>query len=129
MSLTLLRKALLANASFSALCGVELLFWPAAVGALLGDLPLVALQVLGVGLLLFAAQLVWVATRREVDAVQVRMITWMDWGWVVATPVAMLLLGEYLIVSGYLLLVAIAGVVALCAYFQGMGLRQQLQAS
>ena len=116
---TTLRKALCANALFSLVCGLELLLLPATVAALLGDIPTLPLQVIGAGLLLFAAQLLWVASRTTVAPLQARLITWADWGW------AMLLLSERLALSGYLLLTAVAAVVALCAYFQGVGLQRE----
>ncbi len=122
---TTLRKALCANALFSLVCGLELLLLPATVAALLGDIPTLPLQVIGAGLLLFAAQLLWVASRTTVAPLQARLITWADWGWVAATPVAMLLLSERLALSGHLLLTAVAAVVALCAYFQGVGLQRE----
>lgn len=51
-----LRNALLFNAVFSFACGVALLAMPQTIAALLGEVPVMICQILGVGLVLFAGR-------------------------------------------------------------------------
>ena len=91
MPWTSLKSALLFNALCSTILGVILLFSPSAVAALMGEFNPLILMVLGAGLLLFAADVAWVATRKPISPLLAKMITTADAAWVVATPVVMIL--------------------------------------
>ena len=60
-------RVLLSNAAFGVLCGVICLVWARPLAVAFGGLPPLSLTVLGVGLLLFAAELAWIARRLQVE--------------------------------------------------------------
>lgn len=125
---TLLRNALLINATFSALCGAAMLIAPQTVGAWTGlELPWLY-QVMGAGLGLFAILLVMLATRRPPALPLVRLATWADFGWVAGT--VLLLLSpwrELFSERGLWTLVSVAQMVLLCGVLQALGTRLQPQ--
>lgn len=106
-----LRAALLGNALFSSSCGVLMLLVPSRIGALLGLQAPLVLQAIGLGLILFALDLIHQATRP-------RMATWRalyasagDLLWVLATLAGVLIFPAALSSSGLLAVIAVAGVV------------------
>lgn len=113
-----LRSALLANALFSTISGVLMLAMPTRIGAVLGiDAPVV-LQLIGLGLLVFAADLFHQLTRS-------RMATWRalyasagDFLWVAATLGGLLLFPDVLSETGLRLVTAVAGIVLLFGTWQ-----------
>ena len=102
MPWTSLKSALLFNALCSTILGVILLFYPSAVAALMGEFNPLILMVLGAGLLLFAADVAWVAT-----------------------PVVMILAAPWVSFWGQILLLDVALLVAFCALCQWRGLQRQ----
>ena len=125
MPWTSLKSALLFNALCSTILGVILLFYPSAVAALMGEFNPLILMVLGAGLLLFAADVAWVATRKPISQLLAKMITTADAAWVVATPVVMILAAPWLSFWGQILLLDVALLVAFCALCQRRGLQRQ----
>ena len=125
MPWTSLKSALLFNALCSTILGVILLFYPSAVAALMGEFNPLILMVLGAGLLLFAADVAWVATRKPISRRLAKMITTADAAWVVATPVAMIVAAPWLSCWGQILLLDVALLVAFCALCQRRGLQRQ----
>ena len=125
MPWTSLKSALLFNALCSTILGVILLFYPSAVSALMGEFNPLILMVLGAGLLLFAADVAWVATRKPISQLMAKMITTADAAWVVATPVAMIVAAPWLSFWGQILLLDVALLVAFCALCQRRGLQRQ----
>lgn len=125
MPWTSLKTALLFNAVFSAVCGGLLLLFPSAVAALMGDFNPLILMVLGAGLLLFAVDVAWVATRKPISQLLAKMITTADVAWVLATPVVMIVAAPWLSVWGQVLLLDVALLVAFCALCQWRGLQRQ----
>lgn len=117
-----LRNALLFNAVFSLACALPLLLMPATVAAFLGDVPAMLCLVLGVGLLVFALEVAWVATRKPVSQTYARLITYADLAWVVATPVVMLAASSQLSGWGQIVLLDVALVTGFCAWCQWRGL-------
>lgn len=113
-----LRSALLANALFSTVSGVLMLASPARIGAVLGvDAPVV-LQLTGLGLLVFAADLFHQSTRS-------RMATWRtlyasagDFLWVAATLGGLLLFPDVLSYTGLRLVTVVAGIVLIFGVWQ-----------
>lgn len=104
----ILRSALAANAAFSFSCGILMLARPASVGDWLGiDTPFV-LQAVGLGLLIFAADLIHQTTRP-------RMATWRalgasaaDFLWVLATAVLLAIFPDTLSSTGVTLVLGVA---------------------
>jgi uncharacterized membrane protein len=121
MNATLLRRALGANALFSAVSGLLLVGAPDSTAALLGDVAPWILRPTGIGLLLFAAFLVWVARRPTPPASYALLATGADLGWVAGSAVLLVL--PVLSASGVGLVAGVAGVVLAFALLQGAGLR------
>lgn len=121
MNSTLLRGALGANALFSFSTGLLLVGAPEWAATTLGDVTPWMLRLIGVGLLLFAAFLVWVARRPESRAAYALLATGADLGWVAGS--AVLLVFPVLSSTGVGVVVGVAGVVLVFALLQGAGLR------
>jgi len=124
----LLRRALLGNAAFSALTGLTLLAAAGPLEAVLG-VPEVALRVVGLLLLPFAAGLLRLATRERVDRGQAWLAVAMDLAWVAGS--AVLLLGELwpLNTAGTWTVIGVADVVLTFALLQTLGLWRGASAS
>ena len=119
-----LRNTLLANATFSALCGLLGLFDARGVDHFLGlGMPSVVL-LLGIGLLFFAGVLLWVATRPQIQRGVVQLITALDIGWVVGS--ALLLWSQLVAFSngGWWAVAIIADIIAFFALLEVIGLRK-----
>lgn len=125
MPWTSLKTALLFNALCSTILGAILLFSPSAVAALMGDFNPLILMVLGAGLLLFAADVAWVATRKPISPLLAKLITTADAAWVLASPVAMIVAAPWLSFWGHILILDVALLVAFCALCQWRGLQRQ----
>ena len=121
MNSTLLRGALGANALFSFSTGLLLVGAPEWAATTLGDVTPWMLRLIGVGLLLFAAFLVWVARQPESRAAYALLATGADLGWVAGS--AVLLVFPVLSSTGVGVVVGVAGVVLVFALLQGAGLR------
>ncbi|AJD46787.1 hypothetical protein S7S_01815 [Isoalcanivorax pacificus W11-5] len=113
-----LRNALLFNAVFSFACGVALLAMPQTIAALLGEVPVMICQILGVGLVLFAAEVAWVGTRKPVSPLLAKLITAADVAWVVGSVVLVVAAAGFLNVWGQVLILDIALVTGFCAWCQ-----------
>ena len=111
-------RVLRANATFSAGSGLALLLFAEPIAGFMGGFPAVINQVFGVGLLLFAADVLWTSSRKALSAPLVKMICAADISWVVATPVAMLVFRDHLSLWGQMLLIDVALVVAALAFLQ-----------
>ncbi|TVR52113.1 MAG: SRPBCC family protein [Puniceicoccaceae bacterium] len=118
----LLRSGLLANAVFSFLSGTILLLRPETVAGWLGLEGTLVLILIGAGLLLFAADLIWQATRP-------RLLTWRALGatsgdllWIAATAVVLLIFPESFSAAGRLLLLGVAAAVGGFAVWQWAGI-------
>lgn len=119
-----LRAALRANATFSLICTVLLVpgaRWLAPIVGLASAGPLVAL---GLGLLPFAAWLLWLARGPGLDAPSGRLVSTMDAGWVVGTLVLLVGWPDILNATGRSVAIAIAVVVATFAVWQMAGVRR-----
>lgn len=123
MNSTLLRLALDGNALFSALCGVTLVSATESAAAVIGDVDPWILRLLGVGLLLFAAFLVWVARRPTPSASYALLATGADLGWVAGSAVLLVLPVPIFSATGAGLVASVAGVVLVFALLQLAGLR------
>ena len=118
----LLRAALLANAAFSTLSGLIILFAPAWVARVLGLSGDVNLMILGIGLIAFAAILVTNARRQQVKRSEAWIAVSLDLAWV---------LGSYTIIflvpfspAGTWIVALVAELVLLFAVLQFMGIRR-----
>ena len=117
-----LRIALLANAIFSATCGLLMLAKPVFTGILLGVQAPLLLRLLGFGLLLFAVDLIHQSTRS-------RLVTWRalyasvgDFLWVITSVVGLLLFSNLLSLTGVEMVLIVAGVVLVFGCWQIWGI-------
>jgi len=123
--MSLLRRALLANALFSATTGTLALLAPDRVATWLGlDAPAV-IQSTGAQLLGFAAFVAFVARRRRPQPGSVMLISAADLLWVLGTAALLAGWSELLSVTGITLLVGIAALVDTFAILQLAGLARQ----
>jgi len=113
-----LRVALGANALFSLTCAALLLFWPSLVGSWLGvEAPLI-LQVVGAGLVIFAADLLHQATRPRVATWRALYASGADVLWVLGTIVLLALFPAALSEVGFVLVVSVAVAVLIFGLWQ-----------
>lgn len=123
-SSTLLRRALVANALFSGASGVILALGARPLAAFLGLDNALYLIVTGVLLLLYAADLLYVATRPTVNRTAAWLAVALDLLWV--TGSAAILLGGWLSLTtaGKWAVGIVAELVFLFALFQYLGIRR-----
>ena len=119
-----LRRVLWANAFFSTATALLLLAAAAPLANWTGIQPPVVFLVLGVGLLLFAGVVAWIAQRATDNLALVRAIFLLDLAWVAASIA--LLLGGWLplTTAGWWAVLLVADVVALFALLEYVGLRR-----
>ena len=114
--MTPLQRALGANAIFSTLSGLSLLFVPGQIASFLGLAQAVSLPGIGLGLLLFAFFVGWVASRPSRRLVQFSIVQ--DLLWVIASVGVIFFSLFQLHANGYLILAIVAALVGLFAYLQ-----------
>lgn len=120
----LLRNTLLVNALFSTLSGALFLFDAKTVDNFLGlGMPSV-IRLLGIGLLLFAAELFWICTRSQINRSAAQIVTALDIAWVVGSW--LLLMANFVTLSsaGWWAVALVADVVTIFAVLEGIGLRK-----
>ena len=120
----LLKKTLVANALFCFTCGVLLLLLTGPIANWLGNPPLWTLFTLGLSLIVFAADVVWISRGLPESLFRARIIFWADTAWVVLTPFLILIFRSVVPYVGIFLLIDIAVVVALFAWLEWKGLQQ-----
>lgn len=121
---TMLKKALLVNAAFSALSGAEMLFFPDAISRFIGFSAPGQLRELGVALLLFAAAVAYTATRRPIRIWAAGLISALDVAWVVGTAALLVARPDLFNTVGVVSAVVVALAVADFAFFQVLGIRR-----
>lgn len=119
---TVLRAALLANATFSAACAALLVTSPSQVAAWLGIQQNVMLPVIGIGLLLFAVDLMHQASRRRMASWRALYASAADFLWVLGTGALLLFFPDLLSPGGNLIVGGIAVVVLAFALWQLRGI-------
>lgn len=106
-----LRLALAANAAFSLSSALLMLFRPALVGEWLGVHAPLILQIVGIGLIFFAAELIYQATRQRVATWRALLASAADFSWVAGSIVLLLAFPQLFSPSGIALVLAVAGAV------------------
>jgi hypothetical protein len=117
-----LRTALLANAVFSAACGLLMLVEPVFVENLLGIQAGLLLRLLGFGLLLFAVDLVCQATRRRLATWRALYASVADVLWVISSGVGLVLFSDLFSPMGVGVVAIVAGVVLAFGCWQIWGI-------
>lgn len=124
MSQKTLQMALLANAVFSTLSGLTFMIAGQVVANLVGiGLPIVY-QLIGAGLLGFAAYVAWTATRHSINTYTALQISLADFLWVLGTIVVITVMFQLLNSSGIVALLSVAGIVLVFALLQLKGIAQ-----
>jgi len=123
MRIPKLRTVLYANTAFSTISGMVILVFSGWIAERVLDFPSIVYLLMGAGLLGFAAAVFYVA--QTVPATMARWVLWADISWVLATPVAILLLADRLTSLGSLLLIDIALIVAALAVFEGLAIKAE----
>jgi hypothetical protein len=118
----LLRKALLANASFSTISGLVLIFAERWVVRLLGLPETISLITLGISLLVFAAILVLFARKNPIKLLDARIAVILDAAWVIGSY-PLLFVGPFS-TSGKWVVGIVAEVVMMVALMQWLGIRR-----
>lgn len=124
----LLRRALLGNAAFSALCGILIVVFDARIVGLMTSVQQ-RLWPLGVMLLAFAASLAWFSTRPRVSSAWVSSVIAADLAWVAGTTLLLLGWHGMLTAAGTAILIGVAVFVLVFAELQWLGLRRLRAAS
>jgi hypothetical protein len=115
------------NAAFSAFTGAVLLFASSAVSEMIfidatGWKPVILIA-LGVGLLIFAADLLSMATNRWVTREEVWIIVFADIGWIVISVFLMAVFGDLFTQDGVVVVAVVGLIVAVFAIGQYVGSR------
>lgn len=120
----LLRRFLLGNATFSTLTGTLCLVDAAPLTHAFGIPDPTLLPGLGVQLLLFAAAIVWIATRQDISTRLAWIIIALDIGWVAGSIALLPFVSDMLTSAGITTMVLIALGVATFAIGQIAGVRR-----
>ncbi len=124
----LLRHAMRGNAVFSAVTGVIALLFSGALSNLTGIQPAWMFVALGIGLLLYAADLAWVTSRPRLDPRFGWMAVILDLIWVVGSVILLLTDALAMTTAGNWLVAIIADIVLVFAVVQWLGIRRLRQA-
>lgn len=117
-----LRIALLSNATFSGICGLLMLLWSGWVGGLLGVEGSFVLRLVGLGLLLFAADLIHQVSRSRLATWRALYASIADALWVVMSLLGLGLFPELFSWSGKVVLLLVAAIVATFGGWQIWGI-------
>lgn len=107
------KKWLIANAVFSTISGLVLIIDNSPMQELFGFSNDFVFPVLGVGLLIFAGMVFRVAIKKSGDRKEVQSISFADFGWVAGSIVLIAFRPFELTTTGYIVIAAVALVVAL----------------
>jgi len=118
----LLRLSLRGNAVFSSLSGLSFMLGSERVAAILGDVPPALVCGVGFQLMVFAAALVWLASRSEISVPLAIGVIAADLMWVVGT--AVVVYADVFVRSGEILALILADVVLILAILQSIGVRR-----
>lgn len=106
-----LRLALMTNSIFSFSSALLMLFCPAVVGEWLGIQAPLILEVVGIGLVAFAAELIYQATRQRVATWRALLASAADFSWIAGSIVLLLAFPQLFSPLGNALILAVAGAV------------------
>lgn len=117
-----LKKALLINSVFSILCAIDLLLFSSQLASIIGEVEPWMLQAVGGALVLWALDIVWVATRPNINHTLVKGIVAADIGWVFGTAVLLVGFQDVFTQVGIAILVGVALAVLVIALLQAQAL-------
>lgn len=120
----LLRRTLQANGCFSLLSGLLILGFTRPLAVWMGLPDPLWLWALVPGLVLFGSVVLGLGLKWEPPPGPVRVVIWLDWGWVLGSVALLSLDGPHFTKAGFLLVADMALVVAVFAVLQQIGLRR-----
>ncbi len=123
----LLKYTLLTNAATSVITGLLCLVLNGFLTDLMGLASTIYLYIVGAGLLVFAADVYFTATKNPIRPLFVKMIIGADISWVVGSFLLTFLMPEYFTLTGIVLIEVIALGVLGFAVLQSIGLKQTTQ--
>lgn len=106
-----LRLALTSNAIFSFSSALLMIFIPTQVGHWLGIQAPLIFQMLGIGLALFAVELIYQATRQRMTTWRALIASIADFSWVIGSILLLMVFPQLFSSLGNILIMGIAGVV------------------
>ncbi|MBC53098.1 MAG: hypothetical protein CMQ34_04595 [Gammaproteobacteria bacterium] len=124
MKLPSLATTLLVNVICSAAVGAVLVVAPTTMAGVIGEVPAWLCQLVGAGLLLFAAWVYWISRRLPDARTGVTWVFALDMVWVVGVPVVMVVFASYLTLWGHSLLGGSALLVAGFAWLEWYWVRR-----
>lgn len=113
-----LSTTLIVNVICSAIAGAVLVLAPSTMAGVIGDVPAALCQLVGAGLILFAAWVYWISRRLPDARTGVAWVFALDMVWVLGVPVVMVVFANYLTLWGQLLLGGSAVLVAEFAWLE-----------
>lgn len=119
-----LRTTLLANALFTALCGLALVIMPGRLATLIGAVGATPLLIIGVVLLLYAVDLGRTALGGTMPRGRIAYFIGMDLLWVLGSVVVLWVLAVPFTPAGHWIVLLIADAVGLFGILQYVGLRR-----
>lgn len=120
----ILRNALRANASFSFFSGLILLLGAQPAAQFMGIQEPLVLRFMGIVLVLFAVDLIWIASKDPIDRRLAWAVTLLDVAWVLGSVVILITDLVPLTVAGRWAVALVAEVVAVFAVLEFIGLRR-----
>lgn len=120
----LLRNALRGNALFSGLSGLVSLFGAQSLAQITGINESLVFTILGIVLILFAVDLVWIASKESIDRRFAWAVIILDVVWVAGSAIILLTDLIPLTVTGRWAIALVAEAVAVFAILQYVGLRR-----
>jgi uncharacterized membrane-anchored protein len=120
---SLLKTSLLVNAGFSLVSGLASLAFAGTIAARTG-IPSWILYALGVGLLIFAADVAFTATRKPINLLFAKLIIGADALWIICSLIVLGISPAALTFEGQLLIELVAIAVAVIATLQTVGVKR-----
>ena len=119
----ILRATLMANAVFSLVSGGLLAVGAAWVASLLGEIPALAIRVVGVGVFLFGISTAMLSRRSPLPLKDAAVVSLLDAAWVAASIVLLTGFASLLSTLGWWIVLGVALAVADFAIFQALAVR------
>ncbi len=113
-----LRTTLKANAAFSLSSGLVMVSFGKPISTLMNISNPLVLLILGVGLVLFAAYLIYNASKLEISRTQVKFIILQDWIWVIGSLILLIIKPLDISFIGNILIGLVAIIVGVLAILQ-----------
>ena len=113
-----LKITLQANAVFSSLSGLAMIFFHKALSSWMGIQNAQIMIFIGIGLLLFAGTIIWISLQKTIDQKHVKTIILQDWLWVIGSILIIVTQAFGLNIVAYVCIGVVALIVADFAILQ-----------